>query len=760
MALQDISDPTAVEKAVEEFDELGREQFLAKYGFKKARQYLLELHGSLYDSKAILGAAHGFQFPDEGPLTWDEFSGGENTTRRKLADLGFTVLTKEPDVEDEPESALPIGELVNSVLELQHSWSQDNRPEMQERGRLVRTELPRTLRTLLPEPGSLPFAPEIEGRDATGKKARVPWVRIYSKSHSPSAMAGWYVVLLFAADGSRAYLALGTGTSTMESGTFKLRPLEWLQARIAWAREILASADTTDLLTEIDLADTGNLGPQYERGTVYAYPFVQGEDHDEAAFADRLQRLLTLLSELYSHDEPDDDETARTTEDVVHLLLKWSPSDPDTVDKHLAVAEANDGYVWWGNWTEGARKLPEHRIETIRQQIAAGDTTYAYLYRSGPSPTAWRATVEAITNSPSEIDDERLPTYYPPGQHHSVYVLLHDIEPVEVDWIRNNLALASKPIAGSLISGLRTQTSPLYVVDLQTTQEPQSTTDTGISLSREWLIDRTLWAEEHIDELLEALLGSSPQVILAGPPGTGKSWVALAVARYLTKDRTTHWRLVQFHPSYGYESFMEGLRPIAEKGAIRFDRVDGTVVRMAKAARLGDLPYVLILDEMNRANIPRVLGELMFLFEYRNQIVDLQFSQGFSLPKNLCFIATMNTADRSIRSIDVALRRRFEIFECLPDPEALEKFYALGRGANYVTDLVAGFTALNEALTEGLDRHHTIGQSFFMADEMSKDRLARVWNRQIYPLIEEYFFDQPDLAAEYRLPTFWPSLDA
>jgi 5-methylcytosine-specific restriction enzyme B len=228
----------------------------------------------------------------------------------------------------------------------------------------------------------------------------------------------------------------------------------------------------------------------------------------------------------------------------------------------------------------------------------------------------------------------------------------------------------------------------------------------------------------------------------------------------VTKDRATHWRLVQFHPSYGYESLMEGLRPVADKGAIRFDLVDGTVLRMAKAARLGDLPYILILDELNRANIPRVLGELMFLFEYRNQIVDLQFSQGFSLPKNLYFIATMNTADRSIRSIDVALRRRFEIFECLPDPKVLEKFYALGRGTNYVTNLVDGFTALNDALTTELDRHHTIGQSFFMAEEMSGDRLSRVWSRQIYPLIEEYFFDQPDLAAEFSLFRFWPALDA
>ena len=759
MGLKEISDPGAVEKAIEEFDELGRDEFLAKYGFKKARQFYVELHGSLYDSKAILGAAHGFQFPEHGPLTWNEFSGGERTTRKKLSDLGFVVTSKGPQTDEDSDEVLPVGELINWVLELQHSWSNENTPQMQERGQLIRKELPLAVKALLPEPGSLPFTPEVEGRDATGKKSRVPWVRIYSKSHSPSAMKGWYVVFLFAADGSRAYLTLGSGTSTMESGTFKLQPQEVLQARIAWAREKLSNADTSDLITAIDLADAGNLGPQYERGTVYAYQFDAGQDHDEDQIAERLQHLLTLLTELYADDETDDEATAGITDAVVHLVLKWNPVDPDTVDKHHAVAQ-DKGSVWWGSWTEGTRRVPDHRVKAVRDQIAAGHTTYAYLYRSGPAPACWRARIEGISNLRSEIDEDRVPPHYPKDQQHSVYILLHDIQAVDVEWIKKNLALESKPIAGSLISGLTNQTSPLYVVDLQEDHDLPPDVDIGVSLTKEWLIERTLWTEDSVDALLEVLLGTGPQVILAGPPGTGKSWVAQGVARYLTKDRATHWRLVQFHPSYGYESFIEGLRPVAHDGAIRFDRVDGTVLRMAKAARLGDLPYVLILDEMNRANIPRVLGELMFLFEYRNQIIDLQYSQGFSLPKNLCFIATMNTADRSIRSIDVALRRRFEIFECLPDPVALEKYYALGHGSNYVSDLLTGFTTLNEALSSQLDRHHTIGQTFFMADEMSPDRLRRVWSRQLYPLIEEYFFDQPDVAAEFQLAKFWPSVHA
>jgi putative restriction endonuclease len=91
MALADLSSRTAVLAAVREFDQLGRDGFLGQYGFGRARQYFLEIDGKLYDSKAIVGAAHGYEFPDEGPLGWDDFSGGEYTVQRKLEELGFSV---------------------------------------------------------------------------------------------------------------------------------------------------------------------------------------------------------------------------------------------------------------------------------------------------------------------------------------------------------------------------------------------------------------------------------------------------------------------------------------------------------------------------------------------------------------------------------------------------------------------------------------------------------------------------------------------
>ena len=96
VGLNDITDPRAVEHAIAEFDTLGREAFLERYGFRHARGFLVDHDGRRYDSKALLGAAHGFQFPEQGPLAAMEFGGGETTTVKRLRDLGFTVVSGIP----------------------------------------------------------------------------------------------------------------------------------------------------------------------------------------------------------------------------------------------------------------------------------------------------------------------------------------------------------------------------------------------------------------------------------------------------------------------------------------------------------------------------------------------------------------------------------------------------------------------------------------------------------------------------------------
>ena len=173
------------------------------------------------------------------------------------------------------------------------------------------------------------------------------------------------------------------------------------------------------------------------------------------------------------------------------------------------------------------------------------------------------------------------------------------------------------------------------------------------------------WPQEVVD-----LLEEKGQVVFYGPPGTGKTFVALVLAEEITRDGG-QFRIVQFHPSYSYEDFVGGFRPVEDDGVygVRYRRTDGPLRELAATAA-GDPahPYVLIVDEINRGNIPKIFGELLFLLEYRQKAVRLQYwpEQEFSLPNNLFLIGTMNTADRSIALVDAALRRRFYFVPFIP----------------------------------------------------------------------------------------------
>ena len=185
------------------------------------------------------------------------------------------------------------------------------------------------------------------------------------------------------------------------------------------------------------------------------------------------------------------------------------------------------------------------------------------------------------------------------------------------------------------------------------------------------LAEDLLFDLEWLKEV-RALLDERRQIILYGPPGTGKTYLARKLAADLVGPEQV--QLVQFHPAYTYEDFFEGYRPRSEaEGTMGFELQPGPLRQLVyRAIEHRELAFVLIIDEINRANLAKVFGELYFLLEYSDEAVDLLYSAGdepFTLPKNIYIIGTMNTADRSIALVDSAMRRRFAFVSLHPRTE-------------------------------------------------------------------------------------------
>ncbi|MGN6413730.1 AAA family ATPase [Flexivirga sp.] len=264
----------------------------------------------------------------------------------------------------------------------------------------------------------------------------------------------------------------------------------------------------------------------------------------------------------------------------------------------------------------------------------------------------------------------------------------------------------------------------------------------------ELLVDEDFLREIH------GLLEDKKQLIFYGPPGTGKTYLAQRLAAALQPDSTKR-QVVQFHPSTSYEDFFEGFRPrLDADGQMVYELRKGPLAMLAEAAEADPTtPHIMLIDEINRANLPRVFGELLYLLEYRSQSVMTSYrpDEGFELPPNLYFIGTMNTADRSIALVDAALRRRFHFVPFMPHEGPMEGLLRRWLEAHDGPVWVAGIVdRVNDELRRALRGPHLqIGHSHFMAEGLNDAALQRIWTYSIYPFIEDQFYGREDVLRTF-----------
>ncbi|MBD5173916.1 MAG: AAA domain-containing protein [Bacteroidales bacterium] len=287
----------------------------------------------------------------------------------------------------------------------------------------------------------------------------------------------------------------------------------------------------------------------------------------------------------------------------------------------------------------------------------------------------------------------------------------------------------------------------------------------------------------ELKNMLDLLNSGNHAIVLYGPPGTGKTYSAKQLVSnklgipydkiddYKFKEGGNisfgTWDIVQFHPNYSYEDFIGGISPRLDGEDLVYQLKEGIFKKLCDVANKpenSDKPFVLIIDEINRADLSTVFGELMYALEYRGEEISIpNFNFGFIIPKNVYIIGTMNSVDKSLVTFDLALRRRFGFFKIMPDVKILPQILSkVNVSENSMTNFVKRCQELNDYISKSdnllnLGADYQIGHAYFakIKDflqakeggeevEISSFDLEKLWIYHLEPLIEEYLGDRID----------------
>lgn len=308
------------------------------------------------------------------------------------------------------------------------------------------------------------------------------------------------------------------------------------------------------------------------------------------------------------------------------------------------------------------------------------------------------------------------------------------------------------------------------------------------------LLSIVLSKPQEMVDTTELIESGNKALILWGPPGTGKTYTAKQIIRELLKpndtdnledykfkenlslnNKTGCWSLVQFHPNYTYEDFIGGISPNLDlaNNTLSYTLKEGIFKKICDAAKgNNNKKYILIIDEINRADLSAVFGELMYALEYRNEKITIpNFEEEFTIPDNVYIIGTMNSIDKSLVTFDLALRRRFSFYKVMPQIPVLNTILAayqisqksLSTFLSHCLKLNAQISGVNEDGDSNADKNalmlgedYQIGQAYFAKikdfletdlpsdnkQDIRPDHMQKLWSYHLLPLLEEYLGNQ------------------
>lgn len=520
-----------------------------------------------------------------------------------------------------------------------------------------------------------------------GNWAQVFWICIRDPEIAKSVQDGVYIVYLLSKDSSKLYLSLNQGCSEL----YKTHSMsETISILRECAGEICSKLDIKDFIPNeiLDLGDDlTTLAKLYQYGNIAHKVYYK----DNLPSNEELQNDLRILIDVY-----------KAYKDLVN---KWWPSELE----YLPGLSKDD----WLDILNDSNVTTNDNLVALACCFDAGGKTCTEISNTYGITIAqiraglgvhFASRVISTTGCPSPssvLKDDKNSKYWP------------------VLFLGKS---AGKDDTGSYIWKLRPELS-------EALEE----------------FDILKYLPKKGEGVVNTMANSIPKnLILYGPPGTGKTYstkekeVEILGEDYLEEQI----KFVTFHQSYGYEEFIEGIKPDLKDSTVVYKIEDGTFKEFCnKAAANRGKPYLFIIDEINRGNISKIFGELITLIEVdkRDKLsVILPYSkEEFTVPSNVYILGTMNTADRSLALMDTALRRRFKFEEMMPNPLLLTNDCE-------GVDLQKLLNGLNSRIEYLYDREHTIGHAYFMHDGKSIDKLdelVEIFKSEIIPLLQEYFYD-------------------